>query len=420
MTAPSLLKPTSKKNSKASSVSYEAALNYLDELELFGMKLGLNNMSAVCKILHDPQFSYRTIHVTGTNGKGSVTAICGSILKEAGYRVGTYTSPHLQTVRERIRINGEFISEDDFARTLSIVKEAADKLKDERMTITYFEFMTAMSFLYFKEKKCDFAVIEVGMGGRLDATNVLKPDVAVITNVDVEHSKYLGNTKEKIVYEKAGIIKERITVVTSEEDAKIRERILQMCNRKKASLIFVSEAYEGAMPLAGEHQKKNAATAIAAVKSIKNVEISRADVEKGVAKTQWPGRLEAMQENPLVIVDASHNPAGMETTADYVRSLGRELILVLGISKDKNAEKITEAISPLAKRVIITSAKHRGYDCETLLEITKPHNKNAEIVADVKAAVKRAVELAKEEAVLVTGSLFVAGEARNVWFQTRR
>ena len=196
-------------------MDYAKVTGYLKRLEFFGIKLGLENQTELCRVLGNPQDAYNVIHVGGTNGKGSVVAMCSEILRRAGYRVGTYTSPHLQTFGERIQINGKKISERETVEVFLKIKNAADKIKG--MQITYFEFVTAMAFLYFRKKKCDFAVVETGMGGRLDATNVVRPLIAVITNVGLEHTEYLGDSTGRIAAEKAGIIKPGCIVVTGEK-----------------------------------------------------------------------------------------------------------------------------------------------------------------------------------------------------------
>jgi len=399
--------------------TYTGVLQHLGRLEMFGIKLGLENITALCGILGNPQESYKTIHVAGTNGKGSVVAMCSSILMEAGYKTGMYTSPHLQTFRERIQVNGKMISQQETVEIFEEVKSAAEELEKKRMHATYFEFTTAMAFLYFRKKDCDFAVVEVGMGGRLDATNVVKPMAAVITNIELEHVKYLGDTREKIAMEKAGIIKKNSTVIVGEKDEKIKQRLQRICNNKNSEFVAVEDGYEGKIPLLGEHQKRNAAAAVAAIKSLGKfgINISEDVIRRGIEKTRWHGRLEVVQENPKVILDAAHNPSGAAVTADYLKSLKKNIVLVLGISSDKDIKKITEILAEVADKIIVTKAKHRGTDCEILRKEAMKYNKNAEIVENVEAAVSKAINEAKKEVVVVTGSIFVIGEARALWFK---
>jgi len=409
MTAQILAKNISKKNWKISlgKMKYEKVLQYLDELELFGIKLGLDNITALCELLGNPQDSYKIIHVAGTNGKGSVVAMCSSILIEAGYKVGMYTSPHLRSFTERIQVNGEQIGKLEMREVFDEVRKAADELKHREMQVTYFEFTTAMAFLYFKKKRCKIAVIETGLGGRLDATNVVKSKVAVITNIELEHTQYLGDTKEKIAVEKGGIIKERGFVVIGEQDRKIAKILQKISEAKKAKFTEVND-YKGKILLLGDYQKRNAGVAVAAVKGLR-VKVSEKAISNGIEKTKWPGRLEVVQENPTVILDGAHNPAGLATTAAYVK--GKKVILVLGISDDKDIIRMIATIVPVAKRVIITRAKYRGSDCDLLKTEVVKYDGDVSIVEDVKAAVSKAINEAEDEIVLVTGSIFVVGEA---------
>ncbi|MBI2664221.1 bifunctional folylpolyglutamate synthase/dihydrofolate synthase [Candidatus Woesearchaeota archaeon] len=397
--------------------NYNEVLKYLDKLELFGIKLGLENISRLCEILGNPQDEYKTIHVAGTNGKGSVVAMCSFILKEAGYKAGMYTSPHLQSFRERMQVNGEWISENEVVEVFDEVKAAADKMKAAGMQATYFEFTTAMAFLHFKKRNCDFAVIETGMGGRLDATNIVKPLVAVITNIELEHTQYLGDTKEKIAAEKAGIIKEGSAAVIGEKDAQIQQQLLKICGSRNAKATVVEKDYEGRISLLGEHQKRNAAVAAAAITNLgkAGIKISSSDIRNGIEKTKWPGRLEVMQEKPRVILDAAHNPSGALTVADYIKSQKNGIVLVIGISSDKDTAKMIQILAPLAKKVLVTKAKHRGSDCELLRKEAKKHNKSAEAIEDVKEAVRKALKEAEGSTIMVTGSIFVIGEARGLW-----
>ena len=399
---------------------YAAAMRHLHKLEMFGIKLGLQNITALCRILGNPQDSYRIIHVAGTNGKGSVATMCSEILKKAGYRVGTYTSPHMQTFRERIQVNGRKVTEAETAGIFLQVKKAADNVKNTQ--ITYFEFTTAMAFLHFNGKKCDFAVIETGLGGRLDATNVVKPLVTVITNIGLEHTQYLGSTKQKIALEKAGIIKPGSVTVTGEKDEKIRTVLRRISNKKKSVFIEVKEDYKGNVSLPGKHQKRNAAVAVAAIKSLGRFEIriNRKCIQKGLESVKWPGRLEIVQKNPTVLLDSAHNPHAAEALADYIRELDKEVIMVLGISDDKDAAGIIRILVPLAKKVILTQAKYRGKDCRILKKEARKYNSNVMAEKDVRKAVKKALKSSRNETVLITGSIFLTGEAREFWHLKER
>ncbi|MBI2137902.1 bifunctional folylpolyglutamate synthase/dihydrofolate synthase [Candidatus Woesearchaeota archaeon] len=395
--------------------TYSQAMQYINSLEFFGIKLGLDNIGELCRQLGNPQLAYHTIHVAGTNGKGSVTAMCSKILRLAGCTTGMYTSPHLQTFRERMQVNGRLIGKDELVKAFETVKKESDRLKEKGMQATFFEFTTAMAFVHFRNKKCDMAVIETGLGGRLDATNVVKPLVAVITNIALEHTEYLGNTKEKIAMEKAGIIKDGSITVIGEQDEKIKQLLLNVCKERKSKAIIVGKDYAGEILLAGRYQKRNAAAAKAAIEALSGhgIKISQITIAKGIAATKWPGRLEEMQKTPPVILDGAHNPHGIETVAEYVA--GKKMTLVIGISEDKNIHEMMRIIAPLASKIIVTKAKTRGASTSLLRKEAVKYCGKVEEVGDVKEAVKKAVREAEGELIMVAGSLFVVGEARGLW-----
>ena len=403
--------------------SYSDALKYLEQLEVFGMKLGLENITELCRKLGNPQSAYKTIHVTGTNGKGSVTAMCASILEQAGYKSGMYTSPHLQTIRERIQVNGRKITQKEFLDYFLKVKGKSGELKEKGMRATHFEFVTAMALLFFKEQACDFAILEVGLGGRLDATNVVKPLVAVITNIELDHTQHLGDTKEKIALEKAGIIKRNCITVTGEKSEVIKQIFRKVCKERGSRLIEVKKDYSGKILLLGKHQRANAAVAVAAIKSLGKYGIKITDkaIRRGIETTKWPGRLEIVQQRPTVILDGAHNPSKAKTAADYLKKLGKKTILVVGISFDKDIPNTMMTLASFAKKIIITRAKYRGTDCSILKREAVKYRKEeeVEIIEDVREAVKKAIREAKDEIVMVTGSLFVVGEARDLWYKEK-
>ena len=392
---------------------YGEAVRSLEKREFFGIKLGLENIKRLCELLDNPHEKYQVIHIAGTNGKGSVAAMCSSILHASGMKTGLYTSPHLQTIRERIQVNGSLISQRDFAEAFCRVKEASDIMKKNGMIVTYFEFTTAMAFFHFKEVGCDAAVIETGMGGRLDATNVVNSKISVITSIDLEHCQHLGRTKEKVAFEKSGIIKEGNVVVVGESDETLQNQFADTCKKKRAKLILAEKKYGDEIGLLGEHQRKNASMAASACLSFGT---DKAAVRKGIANVKWPGRLEVIQKNPKVILDGAHNPGAVRSIANYLAGLDREITLVLGISDDKESKEMISAISPVAKKIILTSAAYRGKDCGQLLEEMKHFKGRIETVSDVKNAVKKAIKDSAEELIVVTGSLFVVGEARGLWF----
>jgi len=385
---------------------HEDARRYLEGKKESEMLLGLDRISAVLGALGNPQERVNAIHIAGTNGKGSTCAFIARILTEAGLKTGLYTSPHLLDLKERVRINGGKINEGDFWGLVEGVRNASEKTKTQ---LTYFEILTAVAFLHFEREKVDYAVMEVGMGGRLDATNVCRAGVAVITNIGIEHAEHLGNSLEKIAGEKAGIIKEGQIVVTSETNETVLDVFREKCREKNSKLVVVSgdDANRFALGMKGGHQKLNAACAVAAAKELG---IGNDKIAKGLKETKVRGRFEAAGENPIVVVDIAHNPAGMGTVAEAVKENypGKRITLVIGVSSDKDAKGIVQEIVHLASEVYITKAKYRGMETGTLREIAG----KGTVVEDVETAVKKAIASAKEDSVvLVTGSNFVVGEA---------
>jgi len=427
-------------------MEYKNALKYIYSLEKFGIRLGLDNVTKLLELLGNPHNSYKTIHVGGTNGKGSVVAMCSSILIEAGYRVGMYISPYLVNFGERIQVNGKYISRKELVDYFVKVKKQADYLEKKGIQITYFEFVTAMAFLYFRDKKVDFAVIEVGMGGRLDATNVIKPMVSVITNIGLEHTDYLGSTKIQIAGEKAGIIKENSILVTAEQDPKIKKIFRTVCIKRNTKYLSVMdnysfydysidldwqqfkvrgkiENYAMKIGLLGKHQIINAMTAIAVIEELilLGIVIRKKDILKGLEKAKWPGRLEIVNKNPLVILDCAHNPHGMQTLVDFLKELRyARMILVLGISSDKDIPEIVKMIVPFSDKLIITQAKYRGAEPKILEKEARKYAKGIVAIKDVRKAVKEALKSAKKgDVVIVTGSIFTVSEARMIWYSSK-
>lgn len=424
-------------------MDYEEVISALESFERFGIRFDLEAVSALLGRLGNPHLSYRTVHVGGTNGKGSVAAMCASSLKEAGFRVGRYTSPHLTEFTERIVVNGNEISKGEMVEYFLKVKAEVDKLNKEKLFISYFEFITAMAFLYFRDKGVDFAVIEVGMGGRLDATNVITPEVAIITNIGLEHTHILGKDVLSIASEKAGIIKSGITVVTAEKNQEVKDLFGKCCSERKARLIdsskfnvsaaagdgiqeitvqTVKDSYHARLKLLGTCQKYNAAAAIAAMEALqqRGFRISKQAVLAGLEAAEWPGRLEIMGRNPLVVLDCGHNPPAIaELVASLPQFKYRRLILVFGVSSDKDYARMVEMIAPLANEVIVTrTSYYRGLDTATLSATFAKARAGLPIqqVDDVVAATKKAIAIAsKDDLVLVVGSIFVAGEARTIW-----
>jgi len=392
-------------------------MSYFNELERLGIILGLERIQRFLELLGNPQDSFRSIHIAGTNGKGSTAAMVESILRGAGYKTALYTSPHLVCFNERVQANAKKISNPELERLVSQLRAIKEKA---RLKLTFFEFTTALAFEFFKRKRVDFAVIETGMGGRLDATNVITPLVSVITNVSIEHRQYLGNTLQEIAFEKAGIIKQGVPLITSEKNPAVLRVFKKECKRKKSRLIKASKPYKGKIALQGSFQRANAAMAIAVARQLqkRGVKISEKAIRNGLAKVQFLGRFAEMQRAPTVLLDCCHNPGAAPALAKAFseRFKRRKALLVIGVSSDKNIRQIALTLAPLASSVIVTGAKIRAMQPEKLKKEFEQNGKKAIIVKGVKNAVRKAIATAgKKGIVLVAGSCFVVGEAIQLW-----
>jgi len=404
-------------------MDYKNVLEEIYSLDIKKWTLGLDRIEALLKKLGNPEKSLKCIHIAGTNGKGSVCAMISSVLVNAGYKVGMYTSPHLKTFNERIRINNKLISDKDIVKYYLKVKKHVDGQ-------SFFEITTAMAFLYFAEKNADFAVLEVGLGGRLDATNVVTPLVSIITNIGLEHTEFLGNTLEKIAYEKAGIIKKNVPVVTAAEGIALAT-IKKISNKKNSKLIIINKdsikikynknfdfkGYKNIelKKLNGQFQALNAAIAIKAIDAIKNnynLKINEDNIKKGLLNAKWPGRFQFIGKN--ILADCAHNPHGFKVLVKELMHIGyKQLIMVLGFSNGKDIESIyriiNPLINPLADKIILTkSSNERAAEPET---IRKYFNKNSIIIKNPENALNYAKNIAeKGDLILIAGSIFLVGE----------
>lgn len=401
-------------------MSYPDSVRYLyalgNELKA-GAKFGLERMQTLMAALGRPEQGQRFVHVAGTNGKGSTSAMIASVLREAGYNTGLYTSPHLVSPVERIQINGVPVSEDEFAAAFAEVHAVAE----EEDHPSYFETVTAMAFLLFA-RHCDISVIEVGLGGRLDATNVITPELCVITPVSFDHEAYLGNTIEAIASEKAGILKPGIPAVIAPqlpgaEDVILKAAWKAIRSGPVESLVvttedsaFVSEGTRFACPLAGRHQIENAQTAIAACRTLG---IDDGVIAGGMAKASWPGRLEVIQRDPTFILDGAHNPSGAAALAAHIREFysRKPVWLVYGAMRDKAIEEVTSQLFPLADKLIVTAPNFpRALRPQAILDVhPHPNAVIAETVAEARALAQGAQA---DAAVFFTGSLFLVGEMK--------
>jgi dihydrofolate synthase/folylpolyglutamate synthase len=428
---------------------YQDAVDWLFQVRRFGLERTLDPIHRLTEMLGDPQSSFKAIQITGTNGKGSTSVMIASILRAAGYKVGLYTSPHLEKFTERIVVDGEEIKEKDVVRLTKLIRPLVENLNSEpeRLRPLFFDIVTAMAFKYFEEKHVDFAVLEVGMGGRLDATNIVQPLVSVITNISLEHTQVLGDTVLKIAYEKAGIIKSDSVLVTATQDDSVYAFFEMTCKRLNTEIHRVGDdikfqrldedldgqsfsvdglrgSYTLHTPLLGGYQLYNAATAVAAVESLSRykIDVSGSAIAEGFAEVEWPGRLEVMQRSPLVVLDSAKDTEATRALAEAVEELPhRKLITVVSISSDKNIPKMIANLARVTDYFVVTShsVMGRAADREALGREIEKHGRPWESVEKVKDAVKQAIEKAgKRDMILVAGSVFVVGEARRRWKST--
>jgi dihydrofolate synthase / folylpolyglutamate synthase len=407
-------------------MTYPDSVQFLYALgnEIKSAKLGLERIAAVLAALGNPQGAYRVVHVAGTNGKGSTCAMIDAGLRAAGVRTGLFTSPHLIEPTERIQVDGFPVSRSDFERAFNVVHETAEKL-DLDCHPTYFETVTAMAFWLFREKKVETAVIEVGLGGRLDSTNVVNPMLTVITPIDFDHEAYLGHTIEAIAGEKAGILKPGVPAVFARQRpeaagvlearaAELRVTVTHAADFEIRDLHIDARGsrFSGIVcPLAGEHQVDNAVTAALALRA------SGVDPD-GIAETRWPGRIEHVSPNPDVILDGAHNPAGARALARYLERFysGRRIWLIYGAMRDKAIDEVAGILFPLASELILTAPDMaRALRPEVLAELAG----RGHIEAKVQDAIDYArAHAAPQDAIVITGSLFLVGEARSLFLAT--
>ncbi|MAG92050.1 hypothetical protein CMO83_05220 [Candidatus Woesearchaeota archaeon] len=387
-------------------------LEYLYSLESPNIKLGLHNIQEMLDKIGSPEKYLKCIHVAGTNGKGSVCAMMFSALKESGYKVGIYTSPHLKKFNERIRINDKFITDKEIA-------EYFLKVKPFITNQSFFEITTAMALLYFDDKKVDFAVLEVGLGGRLDATNVVNPLISVITNIALEHTDMLGNKIEKVAYEKAGIIKNKVPVVTDAQ-GKALQIIKNIAKERNSKVILAKKSKKIAFKyINGNFQQENASVAITALNVLNNtglIKLKNKKIISGIKKTQIAGRLQFIATN--VLVDCAHNPPSFEVLKKELsitrkKRKIRNFIFVVGILKDKDIKTMLKTINPLVSAMIFTKADNkRASEPKNLLNMFRKINKKtkAEIIEDPKKALSYAEKIAgKKDLVVVAGSIYLVG-----------
>jgi len=428
-------------------MGFDETVQYLYGLQKFGVKLGLENTLELLRLLGAPEKGKKFLHVTGTNGKGSVSAFAASALTCAGIRTGLYTSPHLVSFTERIRVDGTAITEEKIVSLADRLKGLL-ALEAPGLMPTFFEFTTAMALDYFAEAKADTVVLEVGMGGRLDSTNVVTPECSVITNVELEHREYLGDTLEAIASEKAGIIKPGIPLVTAERKPAVLDMLEGACSELDCPMYLLGRDFDYShkgtrwergmavqemdyygpggeikgleIQLIGEHQLENAATAACAlgVMSGRGIPVGEGALREGFGKARWEGRLEVVSTGPLLVLDGAHNPASAASLAESVKKYfeGRyeRLFLVLGVLADKDFGSMLEMLLPLADTLVLTRAEYeRSVSPYELVDAAKGLAREVAVKGTVAEALAWALASAGEgDMVLVTGSLYVVGEAK--------
>jgi len=423
--------------------TYEEAIGYLFSLEKIGIKFGLDNIHSLLQELGNPQQTYPSIHIAGTNGKGSTSQFITSILIASGYRVGTYTSPHLIDFSERIQINATPISKKLIAEGISLIRHciSTGKITEQQKQFlpTYFEVSTALAFWCFAQSGIDIAVVETGMGGRLDATNVLDPLISVITNIALEHQDYLGDTLQEIAAEKAGIIKHGRPLVLGEKDPNLIQYFQHICQQKQAEFYpvtgkpeIVNENEDGVcfhirgedkdytdlkIKLLGDFQVENAYLAVRVWEVLNRLgwKIPIENMLTGLQSARWPGRMHLLQKNPLVVADGAHNPQG---TALLMKNIRRyfdfnRLFLIFGCMRDKDILDIINNLLPYAEQIILTRTKNdRAEQPEKILHLIDPcYKAKATVIQDAQQAVgKGLAEAEAEDLILITGSLYVVGD----------
>ena len=417
-------------------------------------KFDLHNIRAMCERMGHPERKFASVHIAGTNGKGSTAAMLASILQAAGLRSGLYTSPHLVRINERICLGGAEIPDEQFAASFTRVLAVIEELLASGTLLahpTYFECVTAMAFDFFARAGAEIAVIEVGLGGRLDSTNVIVPEAAVITQIDFDHENFLGHSIEEIAAEKAGIIKPKAFVVSAAENPAAREVIRRRAAEQGAHLVEIDKAcqvshvsaedgryrfrvalsdelgagspqeLEIALPLAGRFQVRNALTAIAAARllALRGFAIDGDAIVRGIESARWPGRLERLQEKPTVYLDGTHNPAGAREVLAFWREHldGRRIHLIYGAMRDKAIDEVAGLLFPRATTVILTqSPQPRSLSVEALAGMTSHLAEAVEVIREPGAALERALEIAEaDDVIFATGSLYLVGDLRRHW-----
>ncbi len=417
--------------------SLDKALKTLYGLTTMGVKLGLDNTSRLLDHFGNPQLAIPTVHIAGTNGKGSTAAFTESILRATGKKVGLYTSPHLLKFNERIQINRAPVSDSDLTVLISKVQKAVDRLN---IPVTFFEFTTVMAFLHFYESETDWNVIEVGMGGRLDSTNLCKVEASVITSIGMDHTQYLGRSLERIAYEKACIIKDFGTVFAHIEDKGALNVVKEVARDRSAKLKLLGKHFTAdfnavtskgqtidfsfgkyemkavEVPLIGRHQVLNAGLALAACHNLKGIKPNSSVFQKGIESTLWEGRMEVISRNPTLVLDSAHNPDGVRSLTQTLREYFsfERCLLVLGLMEDKAVDEMLKLFSQIGDRFILVKPnQERALDPKDLAERLSAFHKPVEVVPELPRALEAAEKSSNpNDLICITGSIFTVSEAK--------
>ena len=443
-------------------MNYDESIAYIKNTAKFGSKLGLDRTEKILDLLGNPHKKLKCIHIAGTNGKGSTTAMVARVLMEAGYKVGVYISPFIEEFEERMQINNMNIPKDDLSDIITEVSKSVEKVVELGYSNpTEFEIITCAGFLYFYKSNVDFAVVEVGIGGRLDSTNVIEPILSVITSISLDHTQILGDTLDKIAYEKAGIIKKGIPVIIFPQQNESEEVIEKVCIERNSKLIKVpqnsaiylgkdnlmqntanlleekkytnrdniiqkikiqtsNDNYDIELALLGKHQLLNCSVAVHAIEEliVIGVKISKDNILMGLRNVRWPARLEVMNKKPLVVIDGAHNIDGIEKLTESIDMYFNynKIVLILGILADKQVEDMIKTIVPKVSRVItVTPHSDRAELSGELKVQVEKYNTNCEAIEDYEEAYKKALNYCSEEdLLLVAGSLYMVGDMRRI------
>ncbi|WP_315070240.1 folylpolyglutamate synthase/dihydrofolate synthase family protein [uncultured Clostridium sp.] len=428
------------------SMTYDEAMNYISSVGKFGSNYGLERTFRILELLGNPHEKLKMIHIAGTNGKGSTTAMITKVLRGYGYKVGMYTSPYLEEFEERIQINGENIEKDKLVKLLEQVKVAIKKVIEEGFEHpTEFEIITALMFFHFYNEKVDYAVIEVGLGGRLDSTNVIIPKVSVITSISLDHVNILGDNLKDIAKEKAGIIKEKVPVVLYPQEKDAEEVVLKASKEKNSKIYLlkkedcrlidinndklyqnvevksIKNTYNIKLPLLGEHQILNLSVALNTIETLfekENIIINRELIEKSLEDVKWIGRLEVLRKKPTVVVDGAHNIDGIRALRKNVEKYFKykKLYLLLGILADKQVKEMVKEITPIAEKVYaLTPHSDRAELCEDLKKEILEYNSNTVALESYEEAFELTLKEAEEDdLILISGSLYMIGDMRKI------